>query len=92
MTLDPKDPNDIAKDYSINWAGELLSSEAIIASTWIVPADITKDADSFTGTATRIWLSGGTAGRYYPLVNRVIINSIPPRTQDATITIRVKEL
>lgn len=94
MTLDPKDPNGSNIDYHIDWTSWLLDNGggAIVSSVWILPSGITKDAETFTNTKSTIWLSGGTAGNYYPLINRITTSATPPRTQDGTITIRVKEL
>lgn len=91
FTLAPKDPNDII-DYLVDWSDWLSDGDTIASSTWIVPAGITKDSDTFTNTTTTIWLSGGTAGQSYSLTNRIVTSNNPPRTKDKTITIRVKEL
>jgi hypothetical protein len=87
--LEVKDPNGVV-DYSIDWSTYLEEdADTIETSTWTVPAGITKDSDSETNTVTTIWLSGGTAGEIYPLLNR--ITTAGGRTQDQTINIRVAE-
>lgn len=88
-----KDPQ--AKlDYSVDWtAGEggswLQTGETITASTWTVPAGITQStpAPSFTGTKTTIWLTGGTVGVNYAVVNHITTNQ--GREDDRTIHIHV---
>jgi hypothetical protein len=83
-----KDP-DAVLDFAINWA-DWLSDDIITASTWTVPAGITKDRDSFHEFLTVVWLSGGTAGETYTLVNR--IETDESRTEDRSVFITVKEL
>ena len=76
-------------DYQIDWT-TWLDGDTIATSTWIVPAGITRDSDSKSNTATTIWLSGGTDGEVYEIVNR--ITTAGGRTQDRTVSITVKEL
>lgn len=82
-----KDPNDVL-EYQVNWS-TWLATDTITASTWIMPTGITKDSDTFTNTVTTIWLSGGTAGTFYELVNR--ITTVGGRTRDFTCVIKVQE-
>ena len=87
MAFPPKDP-DAVKDYSIDWSA-WLGSDTISTSEWTVPSGITKDSDSNTTTVTTIWLSGGTAGTDYELVNRIV--TAAGRTEDKTVIVRVRE-
>lgn len=82
-----KDPNDVI-DFQVTWA-TWLGTDTIATSTWIVPTGITKDSDTNTTTTTTIWLSGGTAGTTYELVNR--ITTAAGRTRDFTCVIKVQE-
>lgn len=82
-----KDP-DAVLDYQIDWA-TWLSGDTISTSTWIVPAGIVKDSDSFTTTATTIWLSGGTAGDRYNITNRIV--TAGGRTNDSSVLLIVRE-
>ena len=66
-----KDPDEVL-DYTVNWADRLLSGETISTSTWIVASGITEDSDSQTSDATTIWLSGGSAGTTYDILNRIV--------------------
>lgn len=84
----PKDPDEV-KDYGINWA-TLLSTDTIATSTWTVPDEITMDSDSHTTTATTVWLSGGTAGESYSLLNRIV--TAGGRTYDRTVKLKMKSL
>ncbi len=83
-----KDPQ--AKlDYGFDWGSNdwLDSSEAISASSWTVPSGITKDAESFSDTLTTIWLTDGTAGTTYLLVNHIITDA--GREDDRSVNIVV---
>lgn len=85
----PKDPDEV-KDYSVDWEARLDEGDTILTSTWIVPDGITKDSDSNTTTTATIWLSGGTLGTTYSLVNR--ITTAGGRTLDQTCKLKVKTL
>lgn len=85
-----KDPIAVL-DYQIDWSAWLTGGETIVTSTWTVPTGIVKDSDNHTTVLTTIWLSGGTTGMRYLLTNRIVTNAIPPRTDERTITIAVKE-
>lgn len=82
-----KDPNAVL-DYQIDWS-TWLGTDTIASSAWTVPTGITQVTASATTTATTIWLSGGTAGSSYPVVNRIVTDG--GRTEDRTLTIVVSE-
>lgn len=82
-----KDPNAVL-DYGFDWSSWLATGETISTSTWVVPTGITKDSDSKTTTTTTIWLSGGTDGENYDVVNRIVTSA--GRTDDRAITIKVR--
>ncbi len=86
-----KDPDAIL-DYHFDWAGgeDWLDDDAISSSSWIVPSGITNDLDTNTTTVATIWLSGGTAGQTYVVVNRIV--TVDGRTNDASIIINVREV
>lgn len=87
-----KDPNEIL-DYQVNWEKRVQSrrtpDDTIVGSTWIVPDGITKQSDTFSDTTTTIWLSGGTDGQPYTLINRIVTTE--GRTMDESVTIKIKE-
>ena len=85
-----KDP-DAVLDYSIDWSDWLTGSEVITVSTWTVPSGITKDSDSNDDTQTVIWLSGGTAGNSYTIVNHIETDSSPIRKDDRSISVYIVE-
>jgi len=82
-----KDP-DAELDYSINWA-PWLKGDTIVASSWVVPAGLTKTDEYFEDTRTTVWLSGGILDERYEIVNR--ITTTAGRIDDRTFTLRIKE-
>ena len=82
-----KDP-DAVKDYSIDWSA-WLGEDTIDTSTWSVPDGITKDDDSNTTTSTTIWVSGGTAGQEYKLVNHIV--TAAGREEDESLVFFIRE-
>lgn len=88
MSLYLKDPSAVL-DYKWDWSTWLASGETISTSTVTVPAGITKDSQSNTTTTATVWLSGGTLGETYPIVNRVVTSQ--GRTDERTIQINVRD-
>ena len=82
----PKDPNEVL-DYSVDWSA-LLAGDTIATSTWTVPTGLTGGSMAFTDTSTLIWLSGGSEGESYDLLNR--ITTAVGRTRDQTCTLKIK--
>ena len=83
-----KDP-DAVLDYAVDWSTWLPEGDTIATSTWTVPTGITKDSDSHDDTTVTIWLSGGTLGETYELVNRV--TTAAGRTDDSTHIFYIRE-
>lgn len=88
MALYIKDPNAVL-DYKWDWSAWLDPTETITTSTWIVPSGLTKDDEDNDDTTATVWLSGGTVGADYPVVNRVTTSE--GRTDDRTMQIAVRE-
>ncbi len=82
-----KDSADVL-DYSLDWAA-IIPTDTIATSTWTPPTGITAAVPSIVGKITTIWLTGGTTGTTYPVVNRVV--TAGGRTIERTIHIRVKD-
>lgn len=86
-----KDPDEVL-DYSINWA-DRLDVDTISTSVWMLAAN-TPDANlafgvnSYSNTATVIWLSGGTLGKDYHVTNR--ITTAAGRTMDQSVKIKIR--
>jgi hypothetical protein len=99
--LSPKDPDEI-EDFVCDWTARLAPSDTIASSIWLTPAEINVNSTSFTnngslynGTTTisnryytTIWLSGGTLGDTYELVNR--ITTTGGRSYDQTCKLKMK--
>lgn len=85
-----KDPNEV-KDYSLDWSDLLGASDTITSSTWTVSegSGLTIGSDSNTTTATIVWLSAGTDGTNYSLVNQVV--TAGGRTYDQTVRLKVRD-
>ena len=73
-------------DYRIDWSAR-LDGDQIASSQWTVPAGLTATNQSFTTTATTIWLSGGTAGKRYSLTCK--ITTIQGRIIEETVGLEV---
>ena len=89
-----KDPDEVL-DYTIDWKDDndpvLGTTETIVTSTWTVPSGLTKDSDSKTTTTATVVLSGGTAKTKYQIANKIVTDSVPARTYERTVNLRVKE-
>jgi len=81
-----KDPNSIL-DYGFNWT-KWLDRDTLNSSTWIVPTGITEVSNNYSGQITAIWLSGGTLGEVYKIVNR--ITTVGGRTDDRTLVLKIR--
>lgn len=93
-----KDPN-AALDYGLSWS-RWLGDDTLVDSEWsiaVAPAGDSEsetplaiDSQSFDDTNTLVWLSGGVVGRYV-LTNHITSSSTPPRIDDRSIVVWVKE-
>ena len=92
--------SDGTNDGSTDDDGELQGA-TISTSVWVLSGGITKESDNNSAvtiagvtyavnTVSTIWLSGGTAGAYYTLTNRIVTSD--GRTLDKSITLPVREL
>ena len=79
---------DATLDYGIDWT-DWLNGDTIATSSWDVPAGITNENEGFDDNETVIWLSGGSVGPAYKLVNTVTTNSTPPREEERCIFIYI---
>lgn len=83
----PKDPNEV-KDYGLDWSA-LLGDDTITTSAWSVDdAGLTIGTTSNTTTATTVWVSSGSPGVTYSLLNRII--TAGGRTYDQTVKLKVR--
>ena len=82
-----KDP-DAVLDYQHDWTA-WLNGDTIVTSNWIVPAGLTLVTDTKTAATTTVWLSGGTIGVTYRVVNRV--TTAGGRTDDRSLFLKIME-
>lgn len=97
-----KDPDEVL-DYDIDWTQRLYSEselaqfdagadvdpvDTIASSTFTLPVGIVATTSSFSDTATKVWLSGGTEGETYLIQNRLV--TAGGRTMDQTVKLKVK--
>lgn len=97
-----KDPDD-ELDYSLTWAEQMDIDTDTIAryAPFVVddedesdttPVEIVQSlgkTPSFDDTNTLVWLSGGTAGKTYQIVNRIV--TAEGRQYDHTRALKIKE-
>lgn len=92
MTLLLKDPG-AALDYAIDWGAEYLGDDLIAQSEWSVtpdePGGVSVVGSDFDATISTVQAAGGTPGRIYKLVNRVVLDS--GRIDDRSIVLRVEQ-
>lgn len=96
-----KDPDEIL-DYYVDWTRRLYSeseleqsdagetvvpADTISTSTFTLPAGITANSSSNTTTVSQLWLSGGSIGQTYAILNEIV--TAGGRRMDQTIRIRV---
>lgn len=82
-----KDPG-ARKPYTIDWS-DWLDGDTISASTWTLDTGITNYTSSNTTTAATIWLTGGTHGTDYNVVNQ--ITTAGGLIEQRTLKIQVRE-
>lgn len=83
---EPKDPQEVI-DYMVDWAAP-LDNDVIATSAWTLPTGITGGLQTHSDTTATVWLSGGTEGENYTLVNQ--ITTAGGRTREQTCTLRVR--
>jgi len=83
-----KDPQAVL-DYGVDWSLWLAGGETISTSTFTVDAGLTKNSQTNTTVSATVWLSGGTIGQRYKVVNE--ITTTAGRTNDATFTVIVND-
>ena len=85
-----KDP-DAVLDYKWDWSSWLASGETISSHTIADVTGITKDSSALTDTNTSVtaWYSAGTALTDYEVTCQIVTSD--SRTDERTITIKVRE-
>lgn len=97
-----KDP-DAELDYIFDWAPKsndmglsdwLSDGETIVSHTVeIAPVGLTKISSNIVngGTSVQIWLDGGTVGIDYTVTCSIVTSNNPPRKDDRSFIVQVKE-
>lgn len=81
-----KDP-DARLDYQVDWS-DWLDGDTISASSWVLPTGITQYSVTNNTTSATIFLTGGTEGVDYSVVNRITTSG--GRINDQTLIIKVR--
>lgn len=82
-----KDPDEVL-DYEIDWTSR-LDGDTISSSTWTVPDGLTSSSNTNTDSTVTIWLSGGTVGTIYRVMNE--ITTTGGRTMDQTVNLKISD-
>ncbi len=88
MTKFVKDP-DAVLDYVVDWSDFLDDDTITGAPVWTMPAGLTKDSQSNTGTTATAFISGGTAGNGYTVACK--ITTAAGRTDERSFVIVVRQ-
>jgi hypothetical protein len=87
----PKDPN-ATLDYSLDFTDWLTQAGDSIASVLALPVGCTLAQDaSFTGGVVTAFVSGGVVDEDASVTFRVTTTSQPPRVDDRTVILKIKE-
>lgn len=89
-----KDP-DAYLDYAIDftdWLAE-VSDTIATASAVVDPDDdaVVEGVEVLGGTIVRVWVSGGEAGTTVALTVSIVTANVPPRLDDRTVFLKIKE-
>lgn len=86
-----KDPDAIL-DYSFDWETEdwLAAGESV--SSYVVTVDgVTLSTHSRTGGIVTAWVSGGTVGEVASITCQITTDSVPARTDQRTVYLKIRE-
>ena len=88
-----KGPDEVL-DYEVDWS-DRLAGDSIITSSWqFTQTDnamtIGPFSPSFSTQATTVWLSGGTVGQTYLLLNTITTFAGDTMVETILINVRVK--
>jgi hypothetical protein len=89
VSWDPKDPDETL-DYEILWSERIPEGDSIILSNWEVPTGLGNAGSGLRegNLVSVIWLSGGTIGETYSVVNTV--ETMMSRTFQQTVKLKIK--
>ena len=86
----PTKDTDEVLDYTVDWT-DRLAGDIISTSIFYIdgsPDDLIEMFDTFDDSTTTIWVSGGTDGITYNVLNR--ITTTGGRTYDQTVRLKCK--
>jgi len=84
-----KDPQ-AEKDYAVDWSAMLQDLETIDVSTWTPDGSgLVASGDSINGGICTVWLSGGTDGTTYNVLNH--IETSRGMIDERTVVIKIKQ-
>ena len=86
LSWPPKDPDETL-DYGADWS-DPLAGDTIALSAFTVPTGLTKQSEANTTTTATVWLTGGTLGANYEILNRVTTSG--GRIMDQTFKLAVR--
>lgn len=66
-------PKDAAEtvDFGLDWSARLIEADVIETSTFELPRGLVAVRASHGGRVATVWISGGSAGEVYEVINRV---------------------
>jgi len=74
-------------DYIIDWSDFLDEGDTISTSEWIIPDGITKVDELKASDFTDIWLTSGTVGTSYTIINLIV--TVNGRTSERYIVVNI---
>lgn len=83
-----KDPNEVL-DYGVDWSARLAGDTIAISAFTVIAGDVAINSNTNTTSATKVWLSGGTAGTDCTILNR--ITTAGGRTMDQTMRLKIRD-
>jgi len=86
-----KDP-DSTLDYTADFTAYLAAiADTIMSAVVTVPTGVTLVSTVTSSPTVTAWISGGTVGTDYKVNFRITTNSTPPRVDDRSIYLRIKD-
>lgn len=82
FTLDPLEKRKMTINFT-DWLG----GSTIASTSWVVPAGLTQESDSYTATAAINYFSGGTLGSDYEIACTITTADAVPRQKTQRFTI-----
>lgn len=82
--------SDAVLDYTVLWDLLVGTDDHVVVSTWEVPSPLIQPfVDSFTGTSTTVWITGGVDAGEYTVTNHIL--TAAGREDDARLIFKIKD-